>query len=95
LQAYLAFLNSEVFVAPKTISVESCNLAELKPGQKAGIVCAECGQDVSARMEEMGFVPGADVEVIKTGCPLMVRIGDAKVCLREEQAKGVTVLLAS
>ncbi len=69
------------------------SLSDLKPGVKAGIVCMECGEEVSQRLQELGFVPGAEVEVMDAGCPRLVRVGDARICLREAQARGVRVSL--
>jgi Fe2+ transport system protein FeoA len=70
---------------------QEISLSELKPGVKAGIVCMQCGEEVSQRLQELGFVPGAEIEVLDTGCPLLVRVEDARICLREAHAQGVRV----
>jgi Fe2+ transport system protein FeoA len=76
-------------MAPQTNT--EISLAELKPGIKAGIVCMDCGEEVSQRLQELGFVAGAEIEVLDAGCPLLVRVGDARICLREAHAQGVRV----
>lgn len=68
-----------------------CSLNSLTAGSRAGILCIECGQDVSLRLQELGFVPGANVEVLSTGCPLVVRVGDTRLCIREAQASVIKV----
>jgi Fe2+ transport system protein FeoA len=68
------------------------SLLELEPGTKAGVLCVECGKEVSSRLQELGFVPGASVEVLGSGCPMVVRVGETRLCLREEQAAGIRVL---
>jgi len=67
------------------------SLAELKPGIRAGIVRLDCGEEVSQRLQELGFVAGAEIEMMDAGCPILVRVGDARICLREAHAQGVRV----
>jgi Fe2+ transport system protein FeoA len=67
------------------------SLVDLRPGIQANIVAMECGGEVDRRLQELGFVTGAEVEVLDSGHPLLVRVGDARICLRRAQARGVKV----
>jgi Fe2+ transport system protein FeoA len=39
------------------------------------------GMDCRIRLAEMGIVPGAKVMVLRGGCPLLVKVGDARYAL--------------
>lgn len=39
------------------------------------------------RLRELGLVPGAWVKVIQHGCPMLVQVGDSRICLRRDDAK--------
>ena len=44
------------------------------------------------RLMELGFLPGAAVEVISDGDTMLVRLGDQRMCLRRDSAERVSVL---
>lgn len=71
---------------------KECKLPLLSPGAKGKVVCVDCGEEFGPRLQEMGFVPGTTVEVVHAGCPLLVKVGDSRFCLRHEQAQGIQVL---
>ncbi len=56
---------------------------------------AELGASITTRLMELGFVPGAEVEVIATlwpsGDPLAVRVRGSTFALRRREAEGVIV----
>ena len=68
-----------------------------KSGEEGVIteIHGECG--LSARLQDLGVVPGAWVKMIQHGCPMLVQIGDSRICLRREDAKliGADVLAGS
>lgn len=39
------------------------------------------------RLQELGVVPGVWVKMIQHGCPMLIQIGDSRICLRREDAK--------
>jgi len=46
------------------------------------------------RIEELGFVPGAAIEVVRRaplGDPTVYRVSDYEICLRRGQAKSILV----
>lgn len=69
-------------------------LADIAPGSKA-IVTAICGATrIGCRLMEMGFVPGAVVEVLRKapfGGPVQYRVQGVSVSMRTSEAASVTV----
>lgn len=48
--------------------------------------------NLSSRLQELGLVPGGWVRVVKSGNPLLLQVGDTRLCLRMDDLKGVSVL---
>lgn len=49
---------------------------------------------VQRRIEELGFAPGAEIEVVRRaplGDPTVYRVSDYEICLRRGQAKAILV----
>lgn len=59
--------------------------------EKLEIVSVDGDSDISSRLGEIGCVPGARIEVLRGGSPMIVRIGDARYCLRGYEAGLVMV----
>ncbi|HYF50069.1 MAG TPA: FeoA family protein [Planctomycetota bacterium] len=60
-----------------------------KSGEE-GVVTEIVGESsVSQRLQELGVVPGAWVKVIQHGCPMLVQVGDSRICLRREDARQI------
>ncbi|MCL4216593.1 MAG: FeoA domain-containing protein [Candidatus Hydrogenedentes bacterium] len=59
--------------------------------EKLEIVSVDGDSDISSRLGEIGCVPGAQIEVLRGGSPMIVRIGDARYCLRGYEAGLVMV----
>ena len=79
-------------MSPWRIEEAEENLANLKPGHLAAVLQAGRATPERLRLMEMGFVPGAMVEVISGKISLMVRIGDHRMCLHPHYASQVAVL---
>ena len=41
------------------------------------------------RLRELGLVPGAWVKMIQHGCPMLVQVGNSRICLRRDDAKHI------
>lgn len=41
------------------------------------------------RLQELGLVPGAWVKMVQHGCPMLIQIGESRICLRREDAKQI------
>ncbi len=71
-------------------------LDQLLPGQSGQIVEIDGHDGISARLREMGFVPGEWVRFIRLaplGDPLKCVIQGSRVALREREARRVRVSL--
>lgn len=79
---------------PRT-PAESRPLSHLKVGERAIVAQVEASDLLARRLLEIGFYPGAVVEVVAAmwpgDDPLAVRVGGATFALRRHEADGVTV----
>ncbi len=48
--------------------------------------------NLSSRLQELGLVPGEWIRVVKSGNPLLLQVGDTRLCLRMDDLKGVSML---
>lgn len=49
-------------------------LAVLKSGETARVLSIECGYLHSKRLSDLGFTNGAELTMLRTGCPCIVRL---------------------
>ena len=49
------------------------------------------GDRLSARLRELGILPGTLIRVLRTGAHLVVQTGDARLALRREDCSAVRV----
>ncbi len=74
--------------------MNTLQLADLRPGSSA-IVTAICGASrIASRLMEMGFVPGAVVEVLRRapfGGPVQYRVHGVSISMRAAEASCVSV----
>ena len=49
------------------------------------------GDQLSARLRELGVLPGTRLRVLRTGAHLVVQTGDARLALRREDCSAVRV----
>ena len=79
-------------------AVNTLQLADLRPGTSA-IVTAICGASrIASRLMEMGFVPGAVVEVLRRapfGGPVQYRVHGVSISMRAAEAACVSVEAAA
>ncbi|MFK4144874.1 ferrous iron transport protein A [Streptomyces sp. NPDC004065] len=72
-------------------------LADLAPGARAVVaaVAADGTPSVARRLGDLGFTPGAEVEVVRRAPlrdPVVYRVKDYEVCLRRAEAARVRVV---
>lgn len=83
-----------VLSEPGGTPVNTLRLSDLTPGSTA-IVSAICGASrIASRLMEMGFVPGAVVEVLRRapfGGPVQYRIHGVSISMRNAEASCVSV----
>ena len=70
-------------------------LSQLGVGEQAVVARLDAGDLLARRLLEIGFYPGAVVQVAAAmwpgDDPLAVRVGGATFALRRQEAEGVTV----
>ena len=70
-------------------------LSALAVGQSARIAAPEESGAIPSRLEDLGFVPGTQLRVIRRapfGDPIEVEIRGYRICLRAEQVAALRVL---
>jgi ferrous iron transport protein A len=71
------------------------SLSRLRAGESAVVERIDADESLARRLLEIGFVPGAVVEVVAAmwphDDPLAVRVGGATFALRRQEADWVTV----
>ncbi len=76
--------------------VDLMALSDLRVGQSAILEALELPDKVSDHLAHLGFLPGANVEVLRrapAGDPTVYRIDGVEVALRKETARHITVEL--
>ena len=76
------------------IAVNSLRLADIQPGQTVVVTHVCCGFGIAARLMELGFVPGAAVQVLRRapfGGPVQYRVQGVSLTMRPEDARCVYV----
>ncbi len=63
----------------------------LQTGQAARVDHLTGDNEVVKRLEEMGLREGTDVEMVQSGSPCIIRLGDVKLCFRETELIHVMV----
>ena len=69
-------------------------LTECEAGEIGEVVSLDADTGLGARLRELGLVPGAYVRVARNGSPMIVEVGNARLCLRGEEASGVMVRIS-
>ena len=72
-------------------------LAQLPPGGRATVVgtVAQTTPEVASRLNQLGFRPTAQVDVIRRaplGDPTIYRVQDTELCLRRREAQLIEVV---
>lgn len=69
------------------------SLAELQPGFPAAVLSVGGdNQPMCLRLQELGLVPGASVEVLSRSSGLLICVGEQRLCLGVDLAGHVEVL---
>lgn len=66
-------------------------LDRLPAGHHARVSAVLGPPDHVHRLAEIGLSPGCQLEMIRPGCPCIVRLGDTRLCLRCDDALRVLV----
>lgn len=66
-------------------------LGQLGCGRKAVIAAVLGGTDQVQRLNELGLRDGADIEMVRSGSPCILRLGSQKLCFRPDEMVSVLV----
>ena len=66
-------------------------LSMVQPGSVVRISQVVGGQDDVKRMAEMGLQTGTEVEMLQSGSPCIVRVGQSKLCFRQSDILNILV----
>jgi ferrous iron transport protein A len=71
---------------------ESLPITMLAAGQVAEVLQLVGPAESVRRFEELGLRTGARIEIVRAGSPCIIRIGDSRLCFREDAQVSVLVL---
>lgn len=66
-------------------------LSQCREGSTGFITKVEGDSGVTARLQEMGVLPGQRFRILRSGNPVIFQIGDSRLCVRASQLDGVSV----
>ena len=69
-------------------------LDQLKPGSRGRVVGIDGTDGISARLREMGFIPGAAVRALRPapfGDPLKCLVHGCRIALRSGEARRISI----
>ena len=78
----------------KTNFKEPMALSRLQAGDRGRVCEPAFGQEIPARLQDMGFVPGTWLEIRRRaplGDPVEIELRGYRLCLRTEQLESVRV----
>jgi len=70
------------------------SLADLEPGADARVEGVEAGTPIGRRLQDLGFVPGTPVRVLRRaplGDPVEYELRGYRLCLRRTEARRIRV----
>jgi Fe2+ transport system protein FeoA len=86
----MGFFRKEPARQESTVIPES-SLSTLNPGEE-GIITTVSGTSLlTSRLRELGVVPGVLVRVLRGDCPLVIQVGEGRLCLRKRDADPILV----
>ncbi len=72
------------------MSIEPKTLQSLEAGESALVVAIDGGQGARARLEDLGILPGVEVNVVANARgPLLVAVGQSRVVVERGVARSV------
>ncbi|MDZ4859513.1 MAG: FeoA domain-containing protein [Candidatus Hydrogenedentes bacterium] len=71
-----------------------CPLTACAAGEEVVVIELLTETGLTARLREMGLVSGASLRVVSNGIPMILELGETRLCLRGADAEGVFVRVA-
>lgn len=75
-----------------TNTMTPLGLHQLGDGDRGIVLDNPCRSVGAARLAELGLSSGNEVEVIRGGSPMLLIVGQSRLCLRTEDASQISVL---
>jgi Fe2+ transport system protein FeoA len=66
--------------------------AHLPRGARGLVAAVEGSEETIARLASVGIVPGAALRIVRTGSPMAVAVGDARLGLGRPWAEALQIL---
>jgi Fe2+ transport system protein FeoA len=67
-------------------------LNDLPEGQGGVVMTNDGASGPARRLAELGFTQGEWVEMLRQGSPMLVRVGETRLSLRDHETHHITVL---
>jgi Fe2+ transport system protein FeoA len=67
-------------------------LNQCKRGDSGILYRIEGNTPLLARLQELGMVPGEWVRILQAGNPIILQVGDSRLCVRAQELDGVSVI---
>lgn len=85
-------------LAARVSTASATHLDAIRPGTTATVSGFSEHVDpvLAQRLQDLGFICGAEVSCLRVaplGCPLMLRVGNADLCLRKQQARNIRIVI--
>jgi Fe2+ transport system protein FeoA len=74
--------------------MSTAHLSTWKSGDEGTVTGLEGSSPLAGRLQELGVIPGARIRVVQHGCPMLIQVGDSRICLRREDARGIHAQVA-
>ena len=68
-----------------------CALTECGEGDEVCVVALEGDSPVAARLRVLGVMAGVPIRVARAGSPLIIEVGETRLCLRGSEAEDIRV----
>lgn len=69
--------------------MSAAHLSTWKSGDEGTVTGLEGSSPLAGRLQELGVIPGARIRVVQHGSPMLIQVGDSRLCLRREDASGI------
>lgn len=66
-------------------------LTDCTDGDEVFVVALDDDSPLSARLRVLGVMAGVPIRVARAGSPLIIEVGDSRLCLRANEAESVRV----
>ncbi len=71
--------------------VMDVSLTECAEGDEVFVVALESDSTISARLRVLGVMAGVPIRIARAGSPLIIEVGETRLCLRANEAEQVRV----